>query len=64
MSTAHAITPGITGAFQSSHTTKEDDMIGEPSYIELGVRDADAARSFYGPPCLAGPATGAGGPGR
>jgi hypothetical protein len=23
-------------------------MTGEPSYIELGVRDADAATSFYG----------------
>jgi predicted enzyme related to lactoylglutathione lyase len=38
-------------------------MIGEPSYIELGVRDADAARSFYGA-LLGWTATGAGGPGQ
>ena len=23
-------------------------MVGDPAYIELGVRDADLARSFYG----------------
>lgn len=23
-------------------------MTGEPTYVELGVRDADAARAFYG----------------
>jgi len=23
-------------------------MTGEPSYLERGVRDADAAKSFYG----------------
>ncbi len=38
-------------------------MTGEPSYIELGVRDGDAARSFYGA-LLGWTATGAGGPGR
>ena len=38
-------------------------MIGEPSYIELGVRHADAARSFYGA-LLGWTATGAGGPGQ
>jgi uncharacterized protein len=38
-------------------------MIGEPSYIELGVRDADAARSFYGA-LLGWTATGSGGPGQ
>ena len=38
-------------------------MSGEPSHIELGVRDADAARSFYGA-LLGWTAAGAGGPGQ
>jgi predicted enzyme related to lactoylglutathione lyase len=38
-------------------------MAGEPSYIELGVRDADAARAFYGP-LLGWTATGQSGVGQ
>lgn len=38
-------------------------MTGEPGYIELGVRDADAARAFYGA-LLGWTATGANGPGQ
>lgn len=38
-------------------------MAGEPSYIELGVRDADAARAFYGA-LLGWTATGPAGPGQ
>jgi uncharacterized protein len=38
-------------------------MAGQPSYIELGVRNADAARAFYG--ALFGwTVTGASGPGQ
>ncbi|HEU0240135.1 MAG TPA: hypothetical protein VFR11_12795 [Micromonosporaceae bacterium] len=38
-------------------------MTGEPSYIELGVRDADVARAFYGP-LLGWRASGDQGPGQ
>lgn len=38
-------------------------MVGQPSYIELGVPDADAARAFYGA-LLGWTATGAAGPGQ
>lgn len=37
-------------------------MSGEPSYLELGVPDADAARAFYGG-LLGWSVTGAAGPG-
>lgn len=32
----------------SESTIEGEEMTGEPTYIELGVRDADAARTFYG----------------
>jgi catechol 2,3-dioxygenase-like lactoylglutathione lyase family enzyme len=38
-------------------------MTGEPSYIELGVHDADAARAFYGR-LLGCKASGGSGPGQ
>ncbi len=38
-------------------------MSGEPTYIELGVRDADAARTFYGA-LLGWTPAGAHGPGQ
>jgi uncharacterized protein len=38
-------------------------MSGEPTYIELGVRDANTARAFYGP-LLGWAATGENGPGQ
>ncbi len=38
-------------------------MTGEPTYIELGVTDADAARTFYGG-LLGWNATGDSGPGQ
>lgn len=38
-------------------------MSGEPSYVELGVRDADRARSFYGA-LLGWRISGEGGPGQ
>lgn len=37
-------------------------MTGEPTYIELGVRDADKARAFYGA-VLGWEVSGAAGPG-
>jgi predicted enzyme related to lactoylglutathione lyase len=42
---------------------KADVMTGEASYIELGVRDADAARVFYGR-LLGWQASGDSGPGQ
>lgn len=38
-------------------------MSGEPSYVELGVPDADKARAFYGQ-LLGWAATGSAGPGQ
>lgn len=38
-------------------------MTGEPTYIELGVTDADAARTFYGA-LLGWQPTGSSGPGQ
>jgi predicted enzyme related to lactoylglutathione lyase len=46
-----------------SVTREADVMTGEPSYIELGVHDADAARAFYGR-LLGCKASGGSGPGQ
>jgi predicted enzyme related to lactoylglutathione lyase len=46
-----------------SVTREADVMTGEASYIELGVRDADAARAFYGG-LLGWQASGDNGPGQ